>query len=1103
MKKLLLLLFLTSLTSLAFSQGSTTAGLNGSVVSASTGETLIGATVIAVHVPTGSEYGATTNTEGFYRIPNLQVGGPYTLTASFLGFQEVKLEGIYVKLGQNLRQDFKMSEEDQTLEEVIVSGQAEGIIDGDRTGAKTTVNVEQINNLPTVARDLSDFTRVTPQARITSNGGITIAGSNNRYNSIFIDGAVNNDVFGLAENGNNGGQSGISPISVDAIEQIEVVVAPYDVRQGGFAGGGINAVTRSGKNKFDGSIYYLFRDENITGKTPTDDNDIRRVKADPFSAKTYGARLGGPIIKNKLFFFVNAEIQRDETPQPFNVNDYQGNTDADGLSELISFVDERYGYSMGAYDNNTISLDGEKFLGKIDWNINQNHKLSIRHSYTKGDNTSPTRSSNTNIYFTNAGISFISTTNSSAIQLKSTFSSDVSNDLILGYTRVRDDRDPLGANFPSVIINDGSGRINFGSEAFSAANALEQDIFTITNNLTLFKGRHTFTFGTHNEFYKVYNLFIRQNFGEYTFNNVSDFINEEVPNNYARSYSLVDNVTGDGSAAAADFNAFQLGFYAQDEYQVLDNLKFTLGVRVDIPIFNDDPTVDTTFNNQTRPDVELFYDLEGARSGKMFDPQLLFAPRIGFNWDVHGDERLQIRGGFGIFNSRVPLVWPAGSYTNNGITIGGVTANDQDFINNGLNFEPDPNNQYTAVDFGKEDPIPSGQMDLFVDDFKLPQVLRTSIGVDHVLPWDLVFSGEFLYTKKLNDVVYYNVNTKPATQRLDGPQDGDRRPVYDRRDPVDSRYTRIILADNTQKGYSYNVTASLQKSFKKTGFDVSVAYTYGRSKAVNDGTSSQNSSQWRFMENVNGKNRLDLTYSDFDLGHRVVGFVSYSKEYLQHFGTSIALFLTAQSGTRFSYIYGGGSTFTEDGTPISGSGQIANDDTGSGSTQADLIFVPDRADQIRLVDQFAADGTLIKSAEQQWEELDAYIRGDEYLRDRRGQYAERNGDRLPFQTVLDLRLKQHFFIETGDYKHTLEVTFDIFNFTNMLNKDWGRQYFVQNENFGLISHVGYEQLEGGGNDITKPVYNFNAPSDGKVESIDDSGVNSSRWQAQIGLRYSF
>lgn len=1064
-----------------FAQGVTTGSMNGTVTG-NNGDALPGATVIATHTPTGTKYGTSTREDGKFNLANVRVGGPYTVVVSYVGYANYTLNDVYVTLGQDIHIDPVLTEENTVLDMVTVRAQGD-VINSDRTGAQTKINEATINSFPTINRDVNDFAKMTPQASVNGDG-ISIAGTNNRYNAIFIDGAVNNDVFGLASSGSNGGQLGISPIALDAIEQFQISVAPYDVTLGGFAGGGINALTRSGSNTWEGSAYYYMRNENLTGKThpyvfdPTlegsvSDLDTLREKLAPYNANLYGFRIGGPIKKDKVFFFVNAELQREDTPQPFAFSNYESNyTEAD-LNNLINYLNE-LGYDPGGYLDNTKELTSDKVLVKVDWNLSDKHKLTLRHSYVKGVSTSPLASNPTTINFYNNGIYFPSITNSSALELNSLFNNSSSNNLIIGYTNVNDDRDPMGADFPSVDIKDpisGNTAIKFGSEPFSTANQLKQSIFTVTDNFKLYKGDHTITIGTHNEFYNIYNLFIRYNYGYYVYNELNDFLNDSLQANYQHSYSLVDNITGDGSGAAADFNAMQLALYAQDKYDIKPNFNITVGLRIDLPVLSDDPTTNPEFNDSTIALIESYgyYDLKGAVSGQAPKPGLMFSPRIGFNWDVKGNGKTQVRGGIGIFTSRIPFVWPGGMYTINGYTVGGYGQNPSI-----VPFVSDPFNQPVAEDAGLSITVPSGEMNIFTENFKYPQVLRGSLAADQKLPWGMTGTIEGIYSKILNNINYYNINAVPPTQKLEG---ADDRPYWPSAQ-IDKTYTYIILGDNTNEGYSYSVTGMLRKSFT-SGLSAFIAYTYGDAWAINDGTSSQNSSQWRYIENVDGKNDLDLSRSDYSMGSRLVSNISYAFAYgkQDNFKTTLSLYYNGQSGRPYSFVY---------------SRNLQKDDISS-STNSDLIFIPASPDDINLVDK--ADGT---TAAEQWDALDAFISNDPYLSAHRGEYAERNGARTPFENLLDLRIMQEFAIKSGDNTNALQLSLDILNIANLLNAKWGAQYYVPNDAYSLITLVS-NSIDPSGGDLT-PDFQFTAPADGDVYSLDDL---NSRWRMQFGVRYVF
>jgi len=1056
---------------------STTSAINGRVLDQD-GQALPGATVKAIHLPTGGVYGASADVEGYYRIPNMQVGGPYKVEVSYIGYEMYTRDNINLSLGQALKLNVTLREGALTMDEVVVSVKRVSdfdVFDGNRTGAETVINSDQVANLPTVNRDITDFARLTPQATVGDEGWISIGGINNRYNQIAIDGAVNNDMFGLAASGTNGGQTGASPISMDIIEQFQVTLAPYDVRNSGFAGASINAVTKSGTNEFKGTAYYLHRNEDLSGLTPTEDESAREKLAD-FAVNTYGVSLGGPIIKDKLFFFANAEQSKEETPMPYEMSGYAGDSDQGGLDNLVTFLDSEYGYDPGVYLDKIKKVESTKLFAKLNWNINDTHKLMLRHSYTKNVLDDAGASSNYSIVFSNNYYQMPSVTNSTALELKS-FWKDYSNSLLVTATFVRDDRDIKGDPFPAVRVYDGSATIYFGSEAYSGANQLNQDILSITDNFQIYKGAHTITIGTNNEFASAYNLFMRKTYGEYRYYSLSDFLDNATVSaaQYERGYSLVDDLQEDGSAAAADFNVMQLAVYGQDEWQINNDLKLTYGLRVDMPIFPTEPNVDENFNTNTIPVIEAAgWDLQGAEAGKMPSAQLLFSPRIGFNWDINGDQTSQLRGGIGIFTSRLPLVWPAGSYTNNGVNIGGVYYKSS--WGEDIMFRADPYNQYSNLDFYGTETNYGGQVDLFAEDFKYPQMFRANVAMDQKLPGGFIATLEGLYTKTLNNMLYYNVNVSPDPDfYLTG---ADNRPHYDNTS-LDSDYTRIMLGTNTSEGYTYNLTAQIQKPFTN-GLTASIAYTFGRAMTINDATSSQNSSQWLYNENVNGLNNLDLSRSDFDLGHRVNGYVTYEVEWLDHLKSTFSLFYNGQSGSPYSYSYNDYYSWVN----------------GEGEYTGNLIYVPASQDEIVLIDQTDGYGNVTKTAAEQWTELEAFIEGDDYLKTRKGKYAERNGARTPFTHIFDFKFIQDIYVDVADRQQTLQLTLDIFNVGNLLNNDWGRRYYVSYGNYNVIDFQGFDT------DGTTPTFQFDTPSS-DIWNVDDSGVNSSRWQAQIGVRYIF
>jgi hypothetical protein len=1075
LKLFLLLVVLIYAESGIYAQGNTTSSISGNVYDKDS-QTLPGASILAIHTPSGTRYTASTDYTGNFRISNMRVGGPYKIVFTFVGFKTFEEHDVYLQLGDSKNIKVVLVDEASQLSEVVVKGSKNNTFNSNRTGAQTVINSDQIKALPSLSRNIADFARLTPQAQLRGDDVLSIGGQNNRFNAIYIDGAVSNDVFGLAANGTNGGQTGVSPISVDAIEQFQVSVAPYDVKLSGFAGGAISAITKSGTNKFEGSAYFFNRDQNFAGKTPPSlAGTTGRQKLADFSAQTYGVRAGGAIKEDKLFYFINYERQDNETPQPFDFANYKGSAKVADIEALKTRLIDVYKYNPGSYSGNVRTLKSDKLIGKIDWNINDNHKLSLKHSFVKAENFSPNRSSATAISFVNGSQLFSSKTNSTALELNSRFGNKFSNNLVVAYTSVIDDRDALGDPFPSVQIIDGTGNIYFGAEGFSTANFLSQKTLTISDNFEINSGMSKITIGTHNEFSSSRNVFLGNNFGSYRFSTLNDFMVNNKPNRFQMNYSLIGG-EGDDSQGAAEFGTKQFGFYVQNEMKVSDNFKLSYGVRVDIPVW-EDGLVNDDFNTRTVGLLETAgKNLKGARVGQGINSSAHLAPRLGFNYDLNGNKSTQFRGGLGVFTSRLPLVWPGGTYNNNGISQGSIpnlSAADMPFFNPNPSVGSQIMNGSVALG-----PLPgsgkkSGNIDLFAKDFKLPQVFKASFAVDQKLPFGFVFTSEITYNDNMSAVMYENLNIKAASSNLTG---ADKRPRYNGNTRVDAVYNGIYLASNTSEGKAHNIAFTLTKNFRSDFIDANVSgtYTYGKSTVLVDATSSQNASQWQYMESVNGANALTVSRSDFDPGRRIISNGNATFKWSKFTKSRIGLFYEGAQGTPISYVYNDRGALLQDTFQPSA-----------------LIYVPANKNEINLV---TANGL---TPDQQWDALSAFIEGNDYLRTRKGNYAERNGDRLKTSHIVDLKFAQEFTINSGKKKHTLEFTADVFNFTNLLNKNWGKRYFVSNDQVLLLQHVGF--LTG----TNTPTFSYNPTVGDNINQVDDVGLNSSRWQMQVGVRYTF
>jgi outer membrane receptor protein involved in Fe transport len=1026
----------------------TTSTLSGSITSGT--EPLAGATVSATHQPTGTVYRSSSLKQGVFNLVNLIPGGPYTVEVSFVGFQTYTQPNVFLALGENTRLDINLTSSTTTLESVVITGTAAA---RRKTGASTSISRQQIAALPTLSRSLQDYTRLTPQANGNSFGG-----ANNRFNNITIDGAVNNDVFGLSSSGAPGGPAGTTPISLDAIQEIQVVIAPYDITYGNFTGGGVNAVTRSGTNRFEGSAYYFLRNENTIGKDP-----VSRVKSTEFSDKQYGLRLGGPIIQNKLFFFVNGELARRTAPTIFNPGDAGALLTVAEAAALADTLMKKYDYNPGSYGTFVAQTQSDKLFGRIDWNITDKHQLTLRHNYIKAFDDNNTRSA-TLFRYENNGYRFNNKQNITVAELRSRFSQGLSNNLILGLHRIRDFRTTLGELFPFAEISKGSGTIQLGSERSSVANELDQNIFEITDNVKLFRGKQTFTIGTHNEFFSFRNLFINNALGRWRFASIQDFYNNN-PRQVEVNYS---NVPGN-PRPAAEFNAAQLGFYAQDEIQINPQFRLTAGIRVDIPVIGDKPPynkiVDSTFKGQ-------------YSTTNIPDKQLLWSPRVGFSYDVIGDKSVILRGGAGIFTGRVPFVWLSNQFTNNGLLLNAISTTDAtgtpaNEVNNGRGFEPDPNKQNTVGTAGG-----NFEVNLIDKDFRIPQVFRVNLATDFKLPGGINATLEAIYSKTINNILYQDVNLTAPVGVVDTAYNrgADKRIAFAgstnarRRNPA---ITNAIFMSNTNKGYTYNLTAQLSKQWKNVF--ASLAYNHNDAAEVNSGASSTALSNWEFVQVVGDPNNPPLATSNYALTHRIVAVLSMNINYTKYFRSSLAFFYSGMSGQRFTYLVNG---------DLNSDGRFGND----------LLYVPKDNNEIKFIDFLNSDNTVRYTPAQQAAAFDAYISNDKYLSKRRGTYTERNGSSSPWEHVIDMRFTQDFFITTGESRHTLQFTFDVFNFTNLLNRNWGRQWTVTNQAYTILSAL---------NRTTGPAasrgkgYNFSIGQEPWNMSF------GSRFQGQIGLRYSF
>lgn len=1074
----------------------TTSSISG-IVTAADGSALPGATVVAIHEPSGTKYGTITNATGRYVLPAVRIGGPFKVTATFVGFKDTVKEGIITSLGSASNVDLKMDEEGSVLQEVKVTSSRSDIFSSERTGASTTINKQALQALPTIgSRSINDFTKYNPQGN-----GRSFGGSDSRLNNFTVDGSVFNNGFGLGNEAQAGGRTNSTAISLDAIEEVQINVAPFDVRQSGFVGAGLNAVTRSGTNQVSGSIYHSFRNNSKTfvGR----DAAGFPVTVGTFDEKVLGFRLGAPIIKNKLFIFVNGEFQRRTVPGSSFVakgSTNAGNptrvekTDIEGVSALVK---QKFGYETGPYENFDDETTSDKFLARLDYNISDKHKATIRYTFHNSQDYVPISNSSSagfgnrvtanSLSFKNSGYLIQDNTRSIVAELNSTFGGKSANNFIIGYDNQNEDRAYAGAMFPTIdILNNNATYISVGFDPFTPSNKLNYGTFHITDNYTLFKNKHTLTFGANYENYKSNNLFFPASNGVWVYNSLDDFTKamngdkSVVVNLFQYRYSALPG--GVEPLQVLKVNKFDL--YAQDDFQVSNKFKLSYGIRASVIAFGNTALENKVISAQT------YKDTEGAaykiNTGTLPDAKILWEPRVGFNWDVTGQRSTQVRGGSGVFTGRPPYVFISNQIGNNGILTGFIEQRNTTafpFVQDASVYTPSTPTLPSTFDIAGTD-----------GSYKFPQVWKTNIAVDQKLPLGLVGSIDFLYNKFLNSAYYFDANLETATGKFSGPDTRDRFPGsgltgsnLSNAIRINDNVSRAAVLTSKSAGENVMLTFKVEKPWTK-GFYGMFAYTYARTRDLMSAGSIASGS-FTGARSVNGNNKLGLSYSDNDIPHRLVGAASYRIEYGGTFGGSSQISLGYVGGTgtaRYSYT-------------------IAGDMNGDGIAGNELLFVPNKASDLTFVNT-TVSGTTYTPA-QQAEAFDKFIDQDPYLSKMRGKYVDRNGAILPWLHQFDLSFIQEFYVNIKGKRNTIQVRADIQNFGNLLNSNWGIGKFVSN-----TSPLAYVSVTADG----VPQYRLNTQTsrttDGKTvtsktellkNTFQSRSSATDVWNGQLTLRYIF
>ncbi|WP_460566976.1 TonB-dependent receptor [Flaviaesturariibacter terrae] len=1093
----------------------TTSSLTGVIRDAGGGATLSGATITATHTPSGTRYSTSSQNSGQFRIDNMRSGGPYLVVVTYVGYEPQRFDDINLQLAEATVLNASLSKTNTTLEQVVVTGAGRSrILNASRSGAVTNIGRTEIQRMPSITRSINDLTRVTPQAN-----GTSIGGGNYRSNFITVDGSDFNNQFGIGTNLPANG----SPISLDALGEVSVNVTPFDIRQSGFTGASVNAVTRSGTNNFEGSVYRYWRTERQQG------NKAGSVTFSPvpFTFDQFGARFGGPIVPNKLFFFLSYE--QDNQPKnvqsrlaatsnaPFGSAPNIARPTRDDLDSFSSYLFNKYGYVTGPYDNYSTQIERKKFLARLDWNINRNNRFNVRYNQVEGGEPNPpstsrsplsgfaggTRTDINAMWYKNSNYFQGANFYSLAAELNSNLGNRMTNTLRGTYTYQNDSRTTTSTDFPFVDILKDPGNqpetpyVSFGYEPFSKGNLRQVKTYSFVDNFTWNINRHNLLLGVQYDNSTTVNGFQRFATSYYTFASWNDFVTGQRPVGFAQTYTL----NKDFSQVFPTFKFEQYSAYVQDEVTVTPRFRLTLGLRADLPTY---PNVKEI---QTHPLVDsLRFNGEEINTGNLPKSRVMMSPRIGFNWDVRGDRSFQVRGGTGIFTGRIPFVWIVSQSGDAGLLQITEAYSGASVPANVTSFNPDPAAYRPTVA-----PVPGTSIPTTVTamsrDFKFPQTWKSTLGFDRRLGGGFVLSVEGIFNKDLNTVVFRNPNLV-APKALNVAGYPDSRPIYEAAVRDRFLYTLTpggnptpsnprpnypipngvavtnqqafnpIVIDNGSKGYSAYFTINLQKQFSNNWY-ATIAYTKAWGANQFDGSGDQPLSAWQATPNVYGPNDARLDYNGNILPDRLIASVSYKKEYLKHLGTTVSLFYEGAIGGRYSYVYSG--DFNRDG--ISGN---------------DLIYIPKDATEIDFASTTINGVTY--TAAQQSDLFFKYVDQDPYLRKHKGQYAERNGAKLPWRNQFDMKILQDVFVNVGKRRNTIQLSVDIFNFANLLNSNWGI-IRTQNSLQPLIP-TNQNSLVAGG--TTRPTFRLaidrNAPL---TESFRDITTITSTYYMQFGIRYIF
>jgi hypothetical protein len=1094
----------------------TTSSIDG-VVRDSRGEKIIGAAIKVEHLPTGSIFRGRSNKKGHYCIHNLRAGGPYKIEIDYFGLEKTSFVVDEIPLGDCLTFCPVLGYENDEGEVKTKTEKANCSTKKSALGSSKNISTFTLEHSPTIMRTTTDFTRFVPQSK-----GFSFAGVDSRLNNFQIDGARFNNSFGLQEI--TGLQTNTSPISLDAIAQININATPFDVRQGGFAGANINAVTRAGSNHFEGSVFMNYKTHRLMGSSVgqvyknAKTQEIPIEKAD-FQGKQIGFRFGGPLIKNKLFFFINGETEifdenatrflADKDNNLMNNDEKTSRVTVDDAEKIRNFLKKEFNYETGAYQNYKFATNSKKGLARLDWNINKKVKALFRINYLQSKREQPIANSgaigarvgqnaltfqHSNYAINNDMLSFVTEINSS-------FAKKSNNKLSFSYTKNRDYRSSNSTPFPTVdILKNGQNYLTFGYEPFSPNNFLNSETFQLSDNFTLSLGKHLFTAGFDAQRYTFVNSFTPNFYGQYIFNSMDEFEKSVAKDPtssaflYSASYSLLPAKKPWSSTTIVS----ETSAYLQDEWKMGRDFRLTAGVRVDVPLFFEtQPIVNPKAENfilfdekQSEihlttgflPDVKIKnYNVAAALPNS--NPNI--APRLGFVWDLNKN-RTQINGGAGYFSGQIPYIWLANNITNNGMTNDVVN-----FLNYKIPFSPKVGADNPNVPATTTSPAAFYDLAGVDSDFRFPQTLRGNLNFEQKLPQNFVLSIEAMYQKTLNDILYVNAN---ATKALDSfSQGADQRAKFQGTGKLkyNTELGSAIILKNSKKSEAqyFTITLSRQNTRKWSGF---IAYNYGKALDLMHGTAIA-SNAWQEALSVNGNNNItDLGFSRNDQRHRLLGSLTFKHQWKRKNTTYFTLFGESKNQGNYSYAIRGDANF-------------------DGLSGNDLMYIPAKNEQLKFVDILKKDGTVQFSAAEQAIAFDAFIQKDAYLSANRGKYAQRNGALLPFINKFDLSIIHDYKIKIAAKTTILQARIDILNVGNLLKNTWGVGYTLNNfDAFHSATAILSTPLDKNGKaniakqsdeEMQVQMIPLNGTLD--YEILTKSAYTSDVWQAQVGLRWSF